>query len=198
MIKALVWIALAVAGAFIGAEVLGWSNRVHVLILRRAAAALPPSYSDRYLEEWLAELDQLPDAPLTRLGWAGSIWLHRRGLARSLGDRRASVRGRARELLLVSFTFEAVLVLATFVRLTSRSPTFARTRYLRPDGKHGHLWTLRTGRSTDGELRYLGVPIRYFCPMDYLPLQIRVFARDRLLIDFTITLEGLPQRPVGS
>jgi hypothetical protein len=40
----------------------------------------------RYLEEWLAELNELPQAPITRLVWVSSIWLHRGGVARALGS----------------------------------------------------------------------------------------------------------------
>lgn len=64
------FIGLAIITAFIEAETVGYADWLPGWLLHRAAKKLPDGERDRWLEEWLADLNQLPKAPITRLGWA--------------------------------------------------------------------------------------------------------------------------------
>ena len=48
---ALAWVGLAILSAVLGAEAISWCGPGQRWMLRRAAAALPQGYRDRYLEE---------------------------------------------------------------------------------------------------------------------------------------------------
>lgn len=90
--SALAWILLVVIGALVGAEVVGWCGPAQRFLVRRAAAKLPPRHRERYVEEWMAELHTLPQAPLTRFVFTASLLVRRRRLATELasGQRKAS------------------------------------------------------------------------------------------------------------
>ena len=90
MTKVLVWVLLALASAVLGAELVAWSGPLQRWVLRSAARALPPFVRERYYEEWLAELQEVPDGPVTRALWVFSLYARRRSLARALGS---NVRG---------------------------------------------------------------------------------------------------------
>jgi lipopolysaccharide/colanic/teichoic acid biosynthesis glycosyltransferase len=89
--KVLVWIALVVLTVVIEAELVAWSGPLQRALIRRAAAALPKPYSDRYREEWFRELEEVAGGPLTRLGWAVRLVLGRAAMARELGAPRTVV-----------------------------------------------------------------------------------------------------------
>jgi PadR family transcriptional regulator PadR len=55
-----------VATTVASAELLEWCPPLQRLIIRRTAAGLPGAYRDRYLEEWQAELEALPNGAVTR------------------------------------------------------------------------------------------------------------------------------------
>jgi hypothetical protein len=95
-VSAFAWIVLAVIAALLGAEVIAWCPPLQRLLLRRAAAALPEAHRERYLEEWTAELNELPNGPITRLLFATSLLLRRGGVARELSATApAHARGAA-------------------------------------------------------------------------------------------------------
>jgi hypothetical protein len=83
-VSAVAWVVLAVFTALVGAEVIAWCPPLQRLILRRTAAGLPQAHRDRYLEEWQAELEALPNGPVTRLWFAMSLFLQRGKLVREL------------------------------------------------------------------------------------------------------------------
>jgi DNA-binding CsgD family transcriptional regulator len=51
-------------------DVAAWAPRLARHIARQAARCLPPDYRDEYAEAWEAELDQVPQTPLTQVGFA--------------------------------------------------------------------------------------------------------------------------------
>ncbi|GAA1719097.1 hypothetical protein GCM10009745_80030 [Kribbella yunnanensis] len=53
----------ALAVSVVADEFLGWVTPICCLLLRAGARRLPPSWRERYAEEWQAELLELPNAP---------------------------------------------------------------------------------------------------------------------------------------
>jgi len=64
------FIGLAIITAFIEAETVGYADWLPGWLLHRAAKKLPDGERDRWLEEWLADLNQLPKAPCWRGLWS--------------------------------------------------------------------------------------------------------------------------------
>lgn len=79
-----IWILLAAGSAVVDAEVVAWSGRGQLLLLSWSARKLPAEQRDRYREEWRAELEQVPDGPVTRAVWVLSIASRSGKLAKTL------------------------------------------------------------------------------------------------------------------
>ena len=131
-----VWIVLAILSAVLGAEFVAWSRPAQRWLLRLAASPLPREHADRYYEEWLGQLDEIPDGPVTRLLWCLSLVLRRREMVAALHGmpRRTSLLARgvkratdalAAALLLVVFAVPLV-VIAAAIRVSSEGPAFYR------------------------------------------------------------------------
>ncbi len=109
-------------------------------ILNKVSKSLPETYSTRYLNEWLAELDAVP-GKIAKLAWALSIYIN---LPRIFSEACAGTYGHgppssyfyARRLLDLAIVLPALLptipvlfLLAWWVRLVSHSsPFFTQTR----------------------------------------------------------------------
>lgn len=105
------WVVLALVSALIGAELQAWSGPLHRWMVRRAAAAIPGDLRERYVEEWLSELETLPQAPATRLFWASSLFLRRGQMRRAVGATPAGFGWRIKRVLDVGAAGTALVVL---------------------------------------------------------------------------------------
>lgn len=116
---ALIWVALTLLGAVLGAELVAWSAPVHRFLLRWAARALPAEFRPRYVEEWQGELAAMPDGPLTRLAWVLSLVVRRQGLARALGGEPAGAAFGAKRIFDVAVSSLALVALAPLLACIS-------------------------------------------------------------------------------
>lgn len=148
----LAWVALVVLSTLVGAEVIAWCGPGQRWLLRRAVAALPEDRQDRYLEEWLAELEVLPQGPVTRSLWVLRIYLGRRSLACALGAPRhlpASARliKRSTDAVLACLGILMVMplfaVVAVLVRCNSPGPVFCREVRFGVDGRPFQVYRFR-------------------------------------------------------
>lgn len=105
------WVVLALVSALIGAELQAWSGPLHRWMVRRAAAAIPGDLRERYAEEWLCELETIPQAPATRLFWASSLFLRRGQMRRAVGGTPAGFGWRTKRGLDVVAAGAALVVL---------------------------------------------------------------------------------------
>jgi len=71
----LLWLFLAVALPMLLQEFMNACPRLARGLVRLASSLIPPAHRDRYLEEWLAELDELEGLQLTMLATAARILL---------------------------------------------------------------------------------------------------------------------------
>jgi hypothetical protein len=71
------------ASVVVVAALIGWCRPVQRALIRRAAAAFPPSESRRFMEEWWGELEYLPNGAV-RFSWLLSLVLRRASMARAL------------------------------------------------------------------------------------------------------------------
>lgn len=196
---ALGWVVLAILAAVVGAEAIAWCGPAQQWMLRRAANALPEEHRDRYLEEWTAELKQVPNGPVTRSLWAGGLLLSRNSIARALGAPVSASRGS----LLAKRFFDAgvaafclvlygplLLVIALAIRLDSRGPALFRGARIGRNGRPFVMFNFRTmapserGQPSGGEPQLR--PTRVGCvlhrySLDELPQLINVARGDMTL-----------------
>lgn len=97
--SALVWLVLVGLAAVLSAEVIEWCGPAQRALLRRAAARLPIEHRGRYIEEWMAELDALPKAPLTRFLFTASLLVRSRRLELELRNRTRDLADMLLELM---------------------------------------------------------------------------------------------------
>ena len=189
---ALGWVVLAILAAVVGAEAIAWCGPAQQWMLRRAANVLPTEHRDRYLEEWAAELMQVPNGPVTRSLWAGRILLSRNSLARALGARVSASRS---SLLLKQgvATFclvvygPVLLVIALAIRLDSRGSALLREVRIGRKGRLFVMYSFRTmAPSERGQPSGGDRPTRVGCflrrySLDELPQLINVMRGDMSL-----------------
>lgn len=184
---ALGWVALAVLAAMLGAEAIAWCRPVHRWMLRRAAAVLPVDQRDRYLEEWLAELQEVPDGPVTRSLWALRILLSRHAIAQAVGAPKVTSSAllikRGLDLIVggsLLLFFSPILVAAVIaIRLEAPGPALFRQWRLGRNGRPFVLLKLRT--MTGGEVTRVGRVLRRYS-LDEAPNLINVVRGDMTLI----------------
>lgn len=83
MIAAVIFVVTAIVLPIVLTELTAWGPRVAVRIVHRAARQLTPPHSDRYAQEWAAELDSVP-GQLSKVLKALSIFCGMRRLRQSL------------------------------------------------------------------------------------------------------------------
>lgn len=137
--------------ALLGAELIAWSDWWQRRLLRFAAAAMPCAFRERYFEEWLGELAQIPNGPVTRSIWVLSIVMRRRSIARSVGSAERSIAWilkRALDALLSAAAIVALgpllIVVALAIRIESPGPVFFRKLRVGEGGKSFRMWHFRT------------------------------------------------------
>ena len=151
--KVLVWVALVVLTVVIEAELVAWSRPLQRALIRRAAAALPKPYSDRYREEWFRELEEVTGGPLTRLCWVVRLVLGRASLARELGVPRTVVgfTGRLKrigDILVATVTLlwvaPMLVVIGCAIKLQDGGPVMWRQAGIGLDGRPFTFLKFRT------------------------------------------------------
>ncbi len=132
MKEATVWLLLCFAAAVVTTEVTAWGGRFQRSLVRRAAAGQPEQHRARYEEEWLAELDAVPDGLLTRTLWALDLYLRHRRLSRALGAppsramRAVDVIVGGASLVIYS---PLIILTAVVIRSTTGGPVFHVCRH---------------------------------------------------------------------
>lgn len=163
-----IWVVLALVSGLVGAEIVGWCAPLQRALIRRAAAVLPSQERARYVEEWYAELEALPQAPITRLLWVLSLVLKRGALARALGVPRSTVglAGAAKRGADLVGSVVALVVLAPLlaavalaVKMDGEGPVFYRQVRVRADGSTFTMLKFRSMR-VDNDGPYEGASRR--------------------------------------
>jgi hypothetical protein len=93
-------ILIGAAGSLVAAEIYVHAERIARWLTKKAVARLPPEDRERRLEEWTADLEDMPGA-VTKLSWAvGCHWaataanLRKRPPRRALDARTVISRGK--------------------------------------------------------------------------------------------------------
>jgi lipopolysaccharide/colanic/teichoic acid biosynthesis glycosyltransferase len=201
--KVLVWVLLVLASTIIEAEVIAWCRPLQRALIRRAAAPLPKPDRERYIEEWHRELEEKPDAPVTRLIFVLSLLLRRASLARALGVSRSVVGfsgalKRLGDIVLASvgllIASPLMLTIAAVVKLQDGSPPIFRQTRIGQDGKPFTVLKFRSiqfVRAPDGKPRGLYGEMYYYDATSGAKLPtVRITRIGRFLRDFS--LDELP------
>lgn len=152
-VSVMVWVLLTLLSGLLGAELVAWSAPLQRALIRRAAAVLPKEHASRYIEEWYAELEELPDGPATRLLWVMSLVFRRGALARELGVSRSIVgfSGGLKRTLDLTLTASGLvaaspllLAIGIAIKLTDRGPIFSRQVRIGHDGTTFTMLKFRT------------------------------------------------------
>lgn len=138
-------------------EVLEWCPWVAQRLIRRAALRLPSESSQRYCEEWLAELDALPGKGVSKLAFAARVfWSTPRVRAALTGSPTPTTRLALRVLdaslsglgLLVFAPWFALIALA--IRMSGPGPVVIRVRRIDARGEvFASRLAFRTFRTAD-------------------------------------------------
>jgi hypothetical protein len=126
-VKALLPFGTLVLLPLILQEFVDWCPWLASRMIRVASQALPPAFRDRYRDEWLAEMEELPGGRLTRLAFAVRVLVtapRTRGALGGLVLKSVFDVVVSGVLLLVSAPVFAAVALA--IRLTSRGPVLLR------------------------------------------------------------------------
>jgi lipopolysaccharide/colanic/teichoic acid biosynthesis glycosyltransferase len=192
-VKVLVWVLLVLASVIIEAELIAWCRPLQRWLIRRAAAPLPRHHRDRYTREWCAELETIPDGPVTRLSWVLSLVLRRASLARALGVSRSTVgfTGALKRLADIVLTSVALLIvsplmltIAALITLQDGGPVIFRQVRIGRDGKPFTMLKFRSMSFNEGNRSLF-----WFLWSDHDHPQITILGR--FLRDFS--LDELPQ-----
>lgn len=105
VIPVVIFTLTAIVLPVVVSELTEWTPRLALRIVQRAAGALPEPHSERYGEEWAAELESVP-GKISKLIIALSIFIGMRRLRRSLPTQV----GHAEAATLTTSTIHDVLV----------------------------------------------------------------------------------------
>lgn len=188
------WLALT----FIGAEVVAWSGSLQAYLLRRAARSLPAGERERYVEEWLAELHEVPAGPLTRVLWVASIYLRRRSMAqvfhvenrRGVGIERAVDVGVA--AVLVVLVVPVLLLVGVAVAVGHGRPVLWRQLRVDSEGRSFEVLKFRTALHPRQPTELGRFLLRW--NLDELPQLLNVLRGDVSLVGLARKRPGPPQR----
>lgn len=128
----------AVVQALLVDEARAWLPHITRSLIRSSARRLPAKQRDRYREEWLAEVANWNDRPISALAKAASIRLHARSVRYSLTDPetdRVPVVQRVMACVLILGTAPLLALIAIAVRVGSPGPILWRTYRVGPDGR---------------------------------------------------------------
>lgn len=132
------WLTLLVAAAvinLIAAEIFDWFPWLAERLIRRAVHRLPPDTRERYLDEWLGELDAVPGRGVSRLLFAAFVLAGAAKVSHELaGSPGGSITSLAlkrvfdRTIALAGLVLlaPAMLAIALAVRISSRGPVVFR------------------------------------------------------------------------
>ena len=199
-----VWVLLSVLsgliGALVAAETSAWSGRLHGWLIRRAANGLPLADRHRYNEEWLAELAEVPNGPLTRLWWCMSLVSRRTEMRRALRGRHAGSAALGKRVLDVGVSALALLILlpllagvALGLRIEGGSGVICGETRVGGDGRPFQLLRFRALVGGPGRRRFPGVIHRfvYWASINELPQLWNVVRGEMSLVG------PAPRRPSG-
>lgn len=156
------WLFVLIAAAAINiltAELFDWLPWIAERIVKRSSHRLPPNVSERYLDEWLGELDALPGKHISPVIFAIRVRAGARSVGREVSPataipvRRLRIKygfDRALALALLIVLAPLILCAAIAVRLSSPGPAFSRERRVGYDGKAFDSYTFRSARVVSG------------------------------------------------
>jgi hypothetical protein len=149
------WLWTILGGVALGLltnELFDWIGWLAERLLQRAARHLPNAFQQRYLAEWLGDLDTVP-GKLGKLAWALKRLAEAPDLGQELGTlprgRNLLAIRRGIDLLVASaglvVSGPLLLTAALAIRLTAGpGPILTRQPHLRPDGEQVLLLGFRT------------------------------------------------------
>jgi len=132
-------------------ETLDWLPWTAEHLIRRATRALPPESQDRYLDEWLGELDALPGGNLTKVAFGCRLYAAAPCTGAALRGTPSTHQASVKNLLdpiaaTVAFliTLPVWVVIACAIRFTSPGPVVFRQRRTGQDGSEFTILKFRT------------------------------------------------------
>jgi hypothetical protein len=183
------WLWTILGGVVLGLltnELFGWIGWLAERLLRRAARYLPSAFHQRYLDEWLGDLDTVP-GKLAKLGWALKRLAEAPDLGQELG---APPRGRsllavrrAIDVLMATgglVVFGPLLLAAALAIRLGGGPGRVLTRQLhvRPNGKEFLLLGFRAYTSEVPPRRTMVGRILEGLHLTKLPMMVNVLRGD--------------------
>jgi hypothetical protein len=190
----LLWMLVTVVAAVVGAEAIAWTAPFQRWLLRRTVNSLPAGHADRYYEEWLAELEEVPAGPITRTLWVLRLFFARRALAQALGvspaPRDARTVKRAFDvglaLSLLVFLAPAMVAVTLAVRISTGGPVLFREERVGRAGRPFSYYRFRIlARRPDAEGNphpsRLGL-LLHRISLDELPALFNVLAGDMAFV----------------
>jgi lipopolysaccharide/colanic/teichoic acid biosynthesis glycosyltransferase len=112
------WVVVAVVAAvlqLVVAEAFGWLPRIAQHLIRRAVRRLPSEHRERYAEEWLADLDELPVKGVSSVLFALHVVVRTPSMRRALTGTDA--RRRFRRAFEIAYASGMMLVIAPVLAL---------------------------------------------------------------------------------
>jgi hypothetical protein len=94
VIEIIIIAAVVAVVSVIAVEPLTWLSWVAERLLTRAARLLPANEQDRWLAEWLAEMDALPGTGISKLVWACGVSAGVPAMSRESRSRHAAVNSK--------------------------------------------------------------------------------------------------------
>jgi lipopolysaccharide/colanic/teichoic acid biosynthesis glycosyltransferase len=191
------WLLLLITSAtvnFLVLELFDWLPWLARRLVRRAVRKLPSDVKDRYLDEWLAELDALPGRGVSKFLWAIQILIGASRVSDEiLGHSRGKLGGVAfavkrtidcvSSATMVALLAPAMLCSALAVRLSSSGPVFSREQRIGRQGKVFGLYRFRSADAGSNNDRY--TPVGRFLrqtSLDELPQLLNVVRGEMSLI----------------
>lgn len=159
LLAILLWVARQAVGPLIGQETRGWLVLWCRRLVRRASRSLPEDQGGSFQEDWLAELAELEERPLSALVYAIGLARAARRISAEMGLARPphgypslarlfDLSAAAAYLLLLA---PAILAVAIAVKVDAPGPILARRRRLGLHGRPFEILTFRTHRGIEGD-----------------------------------------------